>query len=394
MPEVDAFSLGLDIIHATAAGDIVVPLNHWDGMVFSVREGTLGVLGSRIRDELSRPGGNRADFFGFVFPLSVCLPPEVQGTTYKMGDSLDIGLPLNAEVDAVDVFMNLYELGSPALANLPALPSLYFSLEGSPANLALAPASWWGGTTMSGATIFTSDWTGSAWTCPSVYLTASDLGIMECEDVDALALEPDSKAIFSTSTKTGALCPQRNQLLFVSLTADNAIPTPATTGGEVLTGEIGLVQGNPTEDVDAVCLYDPICSGNRPPGNPVAMENTLGYPWNTPIPGFPFPRTIEAQVYRRPSAGPNYQYEMFALGGPPGGVGVWVFSAPTLWPQFPLHVPFQIPAFSPHAGNPVQLQLRLPPSVIGSDLLVQVFTLTPTPPFVFEKSYPIVFLLR
>ena len=66
LPEIDAMSLGLDILHVTPAGELVVPTNHWDGMVFSVRDGTVGEPRSRIRDELSRPGGNRADFFSVV----------------------------------------------------------------------------------------------------------------------------------------------------------------------------------------------------------------------------------------------------------------------------------------------------------------------------------------
>lgn len=60
-PDIDAVSHGLDVIPADSTGVVTVPPGHWNFLVFSVRRGAVGELGSAIRAEVGTPGGNEAD---------------------------------------------------------------------------------------------------------------------------------------------------------------------------------------------------------------------------------------------------------------------------------------------------------------------------------------------
>lgn len=392
-PDLDAASHGLDVIPADSSGTVVVPPGHWNFMTFSVRRGTVGAIGGAIHAEVGTPGGNEADFFHYVFREASCISGEYVGRTFKLADAVDFGLPPAAEVDAVDLGMNLYPLASvlvPPLG-LPACPTAcpvyYFSLEGSPANLALWPASLWGGHTPSGAVVFKSTWSSGAWGPPAVAFTPAQLDLLDCEDLDALAVDAYDPAGLQVvfSTRAGG-CVARDQVMFKECPCDAPAAPLRYRDGSLVSVEVGLVAG---DDADAICIGDPTCQGTRQnqPGV-LELERTLGEPWSAST-TFGFPRRLAVQALRQPLPPPaGYQYQLVGVGGQPGGLGALLVSVPSLYPfAFPAQIPFQVPPSSPFPGHPVVLPLRLPPELMGSALVLQAATVSPVPPFSVQVGH-------
>lgn len=392
-PDLDAASHGLDIIPADSAGIVTVPPGHWNFMAFSVRRGALGALGGAIRAEVGTPGGNEADFFSYVFKEASCIPPEFVGRTKKLADAADYGIPLPSEVDAIDFAMNLYPLEAAitptlGLAACPAAcPVYYFSLEGSVANLALWPAALWGGATPSGAVVFKSTWTAGVWGAPTVAFTPAQLDLLDCEDIDALsvdAYDPGGiQVVFST--KVGG-CVARDQVMFKECPCDAAAIPLRYRDGTLVSVDIGLIGG---DDADAICIGDPICQGTRQhsPGI-LEMERTIGEPYAVSL-TFGFPRELGVQALRQPlPPSLGFQYRLVNVSGHPGGLGAFLLSIPQLYPfSFPLQLPFLAPPSSPFPGNPVTLQITLPPNLLGAALIFQAATVPPIPPLDVRISH-------
>jgi hypothetical protein len=393
-PDVDAISLGTDIIPADCNGLISVPPGHWNFLVFSVRRGTLGRVGGAIRAEVGTVGGNEADFFHYIFHDSTCVPLEFVGETFKLADSLDYGMPVPAEVDAVDLAMQLYPLEvaiAPSLG-LPACPfpcpTIYYSFEGSAANLALVPDAW--GVPKSGATVYSSTWTGTAWGAPTVAFTPIQLGLMECEDLDALgvdAYDPGGLQL-AYSTKVGGCGPVRDQLLFWQPGClGDAVPAIPLNygGGSLVSTDTGIVL---RDDVDAICFGDPICQGNRTGQRGVVqLERTLAQPWIQST-TFGFPRQLAIQAIRDRTPSPNFGYLLVNVNGQPGGLGAFLLTVPPLYPfNFPAQILFAVPLTSPFPGAPFTQRITLPPTAFGAELILQSATLPRTPPFNVRISH-------
>lgn len=395
-PDIDAMSVGLDIIPATSGGVVAVPPGHWNFAFFSVRRGSTGAPGSVIRAEAGTPGGNEADVFSYVFRDTVCLPAEFTGRTAKLADATDYGLPLPGEVDALDLAMNLWAheavlaptLGMPACPT--ACPMFFFSLEGSPANLArMAPAAW-GGETPSGAVVFACTWNGASWSAPAVAFTAAQLGLTTCEDLDALAVDlfglGGTQILFST--KAGGCVTQPDELMFLRcpcVTAAAPVPLRYADGTRV-SRELGI---DPGDDVDAICVGDPICAGVRSGRmGELQFERTVAQPWANSV-TFGFPRQLAIQALRVPMPPTNgFAYQLVTVGALQGSLGALLVTIPALYPaQFPLQLGFQVPLTSPFAGNPVPLPLQLPPSMAGAELVLQAATLPRTPPLTLRVSH-------
>ena len=376
LPDIDAQSLGLDFIPATPKGIIKTPPGSWSALMFSVRKGTKGVKNSRIADELKRPGGNNADFFTYVYRDASCLPPDFKDKTHKANDANEIRLPAGAEVDAMDVFAALYGIGlGGMLFGLPLKPDFYFSVKGDKSNLDLVPKLWWGTKPKSGATIFKMSWDGSKWSCPAAFLAPSDLGLKNCEDVDAFAFSAiDGKVVFSTTPQPRiGPCPQRNPILFVQLGLDIAIARILRYGEKdgFISDSIGILPPgqNQTDDVDAACGTDPHC-GPRQRG--VAYEHVLGHPWLPALIVLPFPELPQQawKTYQRPNQ--FFTYKLHMLEAPPGGIGVWMLSLPKNWPTqlIPIEA-LPVPRRSPFLGNPIgPRQLRLPLNFRNLDVVL------------------------
>lgn len=380
-PDIDAMSMGLDFIPANSFGQVEVDFGHWNFMVFSVRRGTAGEIGSAINAEVGTTGGNEADFFHYVFRGASCIPPEFIDRTFKLADSSEVRLPAPAEVDGADLMMTLYPLENvltPSLG-LPtcptACPVVYYSF--SAATLSRVPPAWWGGTPISGATIFSSTWTGLGWTMPAVAYTPFMLGLLDCEDVDGLAIDLyDPRGIQILFSTTSAGCMPRDQILFLQCPCDFALPVPLQYAtGEPVSSRIGIDRSRRDDDVDAICIGDPICSGSHF-WEPVKFERTIGYPWSGSF-TFGFPRRLAVQALREPlPVGSGFSYTLFVTGGHPGGPGAWLIWDPVGYPfAAPLQLFFAVPTVSPFPGNPVQPVVTFPAALLGIDVVLQAATL-------------------
>ncbi len=394
-PDVDAISLGTDLIPADCAGVVTIPPGHWNFNVFSVRRGTVGVAGGAINLEVGTPGGNEADFFHYVYRGSSCIPPEFIGRTFKLADSSDYGLPLVAEVDAVDLGLPLFLLQATLAPSLglpvcPTCPTVYFSFEGSVANLARVPPGWFGVGPPSGAAVFASTWNGLVWSVPAVAFTPLALGLTPCEDLDALAVDaydPTGLQLLY-STRAGG-CVLRDELLFFQpscpTSAIAAIPLRYMDGTRVAR-DMGIDLG---DDVDGICVGDPICQGNRSgQSGEIQLERTLAQPFAQSL-TFGFPRGLALQALRDRTPPQNgFGYTLITVNGHRGGAGALLVTVPAAYPfVFPLQISFQVPISSPFAGAPVSLRLVLPPSMLGADLILQAATLPASPPLNLRISH-------
>lgn len=383
-PDIDAMSVGLDVIPATANGVVSIATNHWNFAFFSVRRGAVGAAGSAIRAELGTPGGAEADVFSYVFRDSDCVPPEFLGRAMKLADATDFGMPLPGEIDALDAAMNLWgheavltpTLGMPTCPS--TCPMLFFSLEGSVGNLARLPLPLWGGHPPSGAVVFSCTWSGTAWSAPVVAFTAAQLGLATCEDLDALAVDlydPQGPQLLF-STKASGCVSQPDEVMFLQCPCTtDAVPVPLIySDGRRVSRDLGV---DPGDDVDAICVGDPICGGLRSgrPGE-LQFERTFAQPWrNSQTFGLPRALGVQSLRGRTPPAN-GFTYQLVIVGGDPGLPGAVLVTTPSLYPaQFPLQLGFQVPLTSPFAGNPVPIPVQLPPTMAGAELVLQAATL-------------------
>lgn len=281
LPDIDAMSIGLDWVLSDATGKVDVPAGRWGALDFSVASGAVGVAGSVVAQEAASPGGAGADMFSYVLPGSVA-PAHLVGRTKRALEQAEVGLPnLRRDIDGLDQFIPLYRLDPATLApvgGLPTQPTLYFSVTN--ATLTTVPASWWANTPPSGATILATTWNTAAmrWGCVQPWKTFRDLGLDQCEDVDALAADVTrSRLLFSTRIDRVCKPIPRPQILFLDCTADAPVPVEYTTqGGQPVSDAAGLLR---SDEVDAVCSLDPFAPlrGTNPP-----RQNTMRVAYGTP----------------------------------------------------------------------------------------------------------------
>ncbi|MBK8978623.1 MAG: hypothetical protein IPM29_22225 [Planctomycetes bacterium] len=350
-PDVDATSIGEDWILADANGRIDVPANRWAAITFSVSASSRGQPNSLIRAETASPDGVGGDLFSLVLPGSALPPAHVDNPRLALQRS-QTGLS-EGDIDALDHFMRLNRMSTGIANGLFATPQWFFSI--SSATLARVPATWFGGTPPSGATIFVvtlSRVTGT-WTCPRVYLSFRDLGLAQTEDVDAIAIDlRNQRMLFSTKTRT------RNEILYVDLGADIGNPVPyADQGGQTVTDKAGLIED---DDVDAICAIDP--SLRSRPGEPLnPMFHSVGAPF--PL-AFGLPRAGDGTAFRVPSANGVDAFETYVAGWPPAGAGdgfAILLASPgaSTSPLIDVGVVARDPR-DPFCGNPVGLTVPIP----------------------------------
>jgi hypothetical protein len=356
-PDVDAVSHGEDWILADdATGRIAVPRDRWGGLVFSVTPATVGRAGSAIRSESNSAGGAAGDLFGFMLPGST-LPPALIGVTQRAHDSREVDLgPAAADVDAVDVPLPMWRLQPGIRAAMLAPPRLFFSV--SNATLGRVPASWWAGTTPSGATIFQVVWSASnaSWSCPRVWKTWSDLGLLAHEDLDALAVDMrNERILFSTTTRT------RDPILFLYCGTDLANPVPYSDAqGVPVSDQAGLIND---DDIDAICALDPSVRASS------TGLNAFGFAMGTPLPKLGlFPAADVASSAFRVFDGGVDAWRAFVSGWPAGaermpGVAVLLLSIPQGPPGFLAVAVVPRDPADPVCGAPESATIAVPPAV-------------------------------
>lgn len=354
--EVDDFSLGLDWILADdQTGAIQVSANRWAAITFSVTNASRGAAGSRIAAETTATGGAGADVFSYVLPGSV-LPPEFVGAAHveRVSDSNESGLGrMPPEVTGLDHFLPLYQLDPSILATLPPVVTIYFTLT---SQSAMQPqvASWFANTPPSGATILATTQTRTGgWSAPRVFMTFRDLGLVQGDDVDGLAIDLDNQRILF-SLRGGSL----DQIMFLYYGTDVAVPVPYTEPNNTpVSTSIGVLQN---DDVDAICSMDPSIRSRGNQLNP--MFFFMGTPRPQALPPTP---AIAATAFRDYLGGNIYMTTYMvgfppAAGPAPGLAAVFLTFGNTLSPLYPLGPALLRNPTPIWTGDPKRLALPVP----------------------------------
>lgn len=367
---IDALSIAQDFIWADAAGKVTPTGSQWVAMAFSVESGTTGGATGVIANEAARPDGAGADVFTFSYGA---LPPPLVNVTRRAIDSeeLDLYAPgFPGDLAALDLQLAAYTLDAGITSALDPNPTVFFSV--THATRLAVPATWWAGSTPSGATILRTQWNGSSWTPPQPAALYSDLYLTASDDVDALAIQcfPGyADVVFSTTALGGVVT---SQVMIIRLTGGLGCgTTPPTevkaTDGAPIEGRLGNGNGN----VDGVCMYDPSFL------QPGSTTDVWAYVTGTPIPTLRVPgavRSLEASAWRTCPGG-NVSISSYVtgwVGGTPGpdtlyyvlGIGL-VGSAPV---SFHLLGAFPRTGTEPGGGR-FGVDVPLPPGWARSGLL-------------------------
>jgi hypothetical protein len=366
--DLDALSLGLDWVLATAAGVVDVPPGHWGAITLSVTRGTTGVPSGLIRGETTRPGGAAADLFAYVLPGSCCLPAPWIDVPLRAQDSGELALDApvgTSNIDAHDVYASLLLLENPQLTWLiPGFPAVtvYFSV--TTATVPMVPPAWWGPAPASGATVLATTWTAGAWTTPVPFLTPAALGITAAEDLDALAVDLlRGRVLFSTTRLPGSLLPVRDPILFAALgPGGGAHFVYRRSDGTPVSERIGLDPGG-SDDIDGICALDP------GPGGQPRLDRFVG---TAQVPLLPSaPQRLGTALYRRfHQATGREQLRSWMTGFPPPGQalpGIAAVAVALGAPAGPYATaavfvrPDPLSPYTGFAGHPEAWTLTLPP---------------------------------
>lgn len=359
-PDVDAMSLGEDWILADDnTGRMNVPANRWGGLLFSVTPRTVGRRNSVIQRESSSAGGAAGDVFSWVLPGSV-MPPELVDVTERAQDASEIDVGAD-DLDALDIPLPMWRLEPGIRSGMLNPPRVFFSV--SSATLALVPQFWFENTPPSAATILYMVWERRTqqWSCPRVWKTFRDLGLVVGDDVDALAIDTRNQRILFSTTS-----PRFDPLMFLYCGTDLPTPVPYTDDqGQPVSDKVGLIVG---DEIDAVCAIDPSIRGsangvNAPYfaiGTPVQKLGVFG------------PSDIASSAFRTFN-GVLAGWRTYASGWPRGtgpgpGFGILAMSLPNGPPGlYPLTVVARNPA-DPVCGAPVSGGIIVPPvlSITGT----------------------------
>lgn len=374
MPDIDAMSLGLDWVLATRDGFVSVPANAWGTLTFTVSRASRGASGSAIALEANRPEGPAADVFSYGLRGSV-LPPYLVGQTVRAHDAPEMGLRGGEEIDGLDQLVPMYR-ADPAVQNvlalrLPQRPTLYFSVSAATTNR--VPLPWWGQLGVAertGAVVFQMTWDPSArrWGCVQPWRSARQLGLANCEDVDALAIDIGSAhMLFSTVLDTR--CARRDQILYLDLNTDgDPAPVPYqthTNGGDVPVSQDADLLG--IDDVRAICSLDPLTL-RRSPNSPAPL-NVLRMTVGTPGTGLTFPgvpRTLHGTTFLDCFTGVP-RLTTYGLGWPDGAPDAGFAAAFLGVPGVPA-IPVLLATFprntaAPFCGDPREISLVIPPAL-------------------------------
>jgi hypothetical protein len=178
---------------------------------------------------------------------------------------------------------------------------VFFSVPS--AALATVPASWWDGTTPSGATIFFTEWNGTEWTPPVPRVSPERLRLQTTDDVDALAVEYDyeggsgsTKIVFSTLPGQAV-----NQLMYVDASHADVGDDPLAVKADSATTATAAA-GTGAANVVGVCFSDPsgraveLCDATRIWA--YVLGTPLGIGGSTAFSTAMAPRLLESSLLR------------------------------------------------------------------------------------------------
>ncbi len=246
----DDISLGLDWITMTPTGELNIPTGAFSGILHSVSYPNLPPDRSATRG-----------LSGYHFPGSD-LPKDFVGRAFLAYATNDLLRPTPgrriAALELIDSQSGVSFSRPGTVAG--STPTLFFTIRGVDAFQ--APAGWWqqqgAPRRPSGAHILQSRWDPAVmrWECPTIFLTAEDIGITSDDDIDALAFDRASgNLVFSTRGDRDA--PLLFQHIRFQLSASLAIQRSNTHPRPLaapIAPQLDLGTGG---ELDSVCLYDP-----------------------------------------------------------------------------------------------------------------------------------------
>lgn len=382
--EVDAMSLGEDMIASNCMGIVTMPPTAWNTMLFTVDRTTKGARGSTIEREAMAPGGASADVLSYVLPKSN-LPTGV-GDTERAMDSTELGLQGRSgpgQIAALDAYIPLYK--SPVLSTLLTnSPTVYFSLRiPNATSTATSVAQWFAPRQPSGATILQTKWDPRlrAWSKPRPFVEYRDLGLQATDEVDALAYDRAQNMILFSTEKA----PVQQQLKILCLGPDlmAAVDYEEPGGGKVAV-QAGVATGG---NIVGVCTIDPA-------RNPNAVYPS--FTWGTAGPplALPFPTDLGAAVYRTCGPPGRDAYHTLMIGWPGGsarpGNAFLLLQLGGTW--FPFG-PFPRNPANPIAGDPIEFPPILTMPVLFNVPMTGVWIAVDAGFNVASLSHPIVIRL-
>ncbi|MBL8749403.1 MAG: hypothetical protein JNK78_09585 [Planctomycetes bacterium] len=263
--DVDALSLGNDVFPIAWRGgkpclDPQRSPDGWAALLFSVTNASVSANVPDPMASRASGGGAGADLYSWILPGSAL--GEFANTIYLETGAEQLQVARSGEIDVLDVSLALLaQNGGETDPNFaPFRDRVFFSLtKASAASLApllgILPLS-----DVSGGTVFTSQWDGSAWGQITVYRPASALGLAGADpntasddiEMDALAVRLQTNEVVYSAVASAGL-PQ----LLLQYWAPPFYKELLTDTGTPITTFIG------DSDVDALCGIDPellVCS--------------------------------------------------------------------------------------------------------------------------------------
>jgi hypothetical protein len=365
LPDIDASSIGEDIVMADSDGRLNVPFGSWGALTFSVTAASRGEERSTIRQERNSRG---ADVFTYVLPGSAAvMPEELVDRVARALDASEVTAFAGSDVDALDHGPWLFDTAAFIGEAMLTPVEWYFSVTAATATR--IPLPFWNGTTPSGATILKMTWDPGIqrWSCPSVFLSYAALGLQADDELDALAV--DRRQQYLLFSIRGS---KLDQLMFYAYGTDGVgAPVPYTdTTGAPIAPKLGLANG---DDLDAICGTDPRSMGGSMALNPMGFF--MGTPRPRQFPSLPV-ADLDASAFRTPAGN---VFRTFVKGWPhtgrrPGFASLYMTVGGALGPlQWIATVPRN--PLDPICGNPVSADVVVPvvPAMRGTLLDLRWF---------------------
>ena len=280
--DIVAMSTGNDYITFNARGELEPVNDAWIAMCVSLDKGTEGLPNSMLEAHAGTTGSNMGgDLFGHYVDGSASIPDVLLGTDLWLEQlATEIGVGEDHEIDALDLFLALREDDPQMTSDMEwKFDRFYFVI--SHATLDNVPATWWGTpANKSQSTILVMTWSSTGWSQPTVWKTRHDLGLLEDDRIDALAVDNRNRTqnetyIYSTEYNVFRVArqdPILDPLLVTRRPNGPPVPTPLLDRtGDPISRRLKIKPGN-DNDVTGLCDYDP---GNELPWTIPGPEEVL-----------------------------------------------------------------------------------------------------------------------
>ena len=268
--DIDAMSLGLDLVFAKSTGEVDIPSNAWGALTISVDRDAQGAPGSVIRNHAQSEQGAAAVIFSYVLEGSHNVLPSSVGVTQVAAVASDLNLwsgdpAKKSNIDSIDYLAPLLhdspEIRSEVVAKL---PGIYFSLTETSAEL--VPDTWFENAVIteadpSGASILFVPYIRStnSWGWPMLVARYDHLGLAQDDELTALAFDSGRGQLLFSADKADAGVDDY-PIMFAGWTGGTSWTIApyhyldANGNREPVSDKIGLRK---VDRVDVICALDP-----------------------------------------------------------------------------------------------------------------------------------------